>query len=125
MSYLPLPVLAYSAYCFGYNVFIAHKVFKSLLWLGPLLVSGGLRQNMVNNAQSIIDSLYLLEGGDRVEIKTAYGERKGYAIRYLRRPTQQELNQFKMAGGPTAAAVMQEYFPVLVDSRKTAKTPHG
>jgi len=36
LTYVSLPLVAYSAYSLGYNIFVAHKVFKSLLWLCAL-----------------------------------------------------------------------------------------
>ena len=54
MSYTPLPILAYSAYCFGYNAFVLHKVFKSLMWAGVLAGSYVLQSNLKSNARTII-----------------------------------------------------------------------
>lgn len=78
--------MAYFMYCLGHNVFIAHSIFKSLLWAVPLLGATGFRRNIVTNAKVIIDSIYLLEDGTKVEIKNVNGDRKSYAVRNIRRP---------------------------------------
>ncbi len=54
MSYVPLPLVAYCAYCFGYNAFVLHKVFKSLFWGGALAGSFLLQNNLKSNARTII-----------------------------------------------------------------------
>lgn len=99
MTYVPWPLIAYTAYSLGYNIFVAHKVLKSLMWAGAFAGSIVFHNNVKSNAQTIIDKIYLLESGDKVEIVSQYGESKGYSIKFLRPPNQEELGLFRLAGG--------------------------
>lgn len=119
MTFAPLPFLLYFGYCLGHNIFIAHSILKSILWLGPFMFTYGFRRNLVQNCTSLIDTIHLLECGTKVEIKNVYGVRKGYLVKHLRKPTPTELNQFKMAGGQASVQIMADYFPVLVDTGGT------
>ena len=73
MCYLPFPVILYGAYCLGFNVFFAHKILKSIMWAGILGVSFSFQRNIMSNATTIIDSIFLLESGNQLEIRNAYG----------------------------------------------------
>jgi len=84
---LPLPFLLYFGYCLGHNIFIAHAIFKSLFWSLPTMMTYRFRKNIVDNAQALIDSIYLLKCGTKVEIKTVYGNKTIYDVKNLRVPT--------------------------------------
>ena len=85
ISMLPFPFVGYFGYCLGYNVFIAHSVLKTLLWSVPFLLSESVRRNLVSNAVSIIDSIYLKKSGTQVEIKSIYGTLKTFEIKNIRK----------------------------------------
>jgi hypothetical protein len=76
MTLIPIPFIGYFAYCLGHNVFIAHKILKSIMWLVPLIVTYGFRSNVVQNSSILIETIYLLEDGRQVEIKNVYGTRR-------------------------------------------------
>ena len=73
MAFFPVPFMAYFGYCLGHNIFIAHAFFKSVMWAIPLVFVSGFRMNIKQNAQSLIDTIHLLENGTQVEIKNVYG----------------------------------------------------
>ena len=50
MTYVPLPLMAYTAYCLGYNIFVAHKVLKSIMWAGAFTGSILFHNNVKSNA---------------------------------------------------------------------------
>jgi len=90
-TYVPLPLLAFFGYYLGLNMY-AFKIVKSILWGIPFILSFRFRQNVVQNSQALIDSLYLLKCGTKVEIKTVYGNKTIYDIKDVRIPNQMELN---------------------------------
>jgi hypothetical protein len=58
----------------------------------------------------------LLESGTQVEIKNVNGNHLVYPIKNLRTPTQVELGTFKLSGGVAGAKILENYFPILIDS---------
>ena len=94
----------------------AFKIVKSILWGIPFILSFRFRQNVVQNSQALIDSLYLLKCGTKVEIKTVYGNKTIYDIKDVRIPNQMELNQFHMIGGQAAGLIMVDYFPIILNT---------
>jgi hypothetical protein len=84
---VPLPFIAYFGYCLGHNIFIAHAIFKSILWAFPFLMVLRFRKNVVENATALMETVTLLKCGTKIEIKTAYGNKNIYEIKNLRVPT--------------------------------------
>jgi hypothetical protein len=87
-----MPFLFYFGYCLGHNIFIAHAIFKSLLWTAPFVMTYRFRKNVVDNAQALIESITLMNCGTKVEIKSVYGNKTIFDIKNLRVPSQIELN---------------------------------
>ena len=50
MTIVPLPFIAYFGYCLGHNIFIAHAIFKSIMWAIPLVFVTVFRMNIKQNA---------------------------------------------------------------------------
>ena len=44
------------------------------------------------------------------------GNRLVYPIKHLRRISQSDLGKFKLAGGPAAVKILEDYFPIFIDS---------
>lgn len=113
---IPIPFIAYFGYCIGTNIFVAHSIFKSIMWTIPFFLVIGFRRNVTNNAKTLIHTIHLLETGTQVEIKNVNGDSFVYPIKYLRRITQQELGKFKLAAGPLAEKILDDYFPIFIDN---------
>jgi hypothetical protein len=73
MTYVPIPLIAYFGYCLGYNIFVAHAIIKSILWIFPFAFITGFRMNITSNAKVLIDTIYLLESGTQFEVKNVNG----------------------------------------------------
>lgn len=83
MAKYPMAIAFFSLYKIGYNVYDSHKL-RALTWLIPLILATMTRTNIINNATTMVEEIYLQENGNMIEIVNTWGQTKAFDIKMIR-----------------------------------------